>query len=450
MGGKAHAYLHSTRGYSLESGGGLGDFTTDSDGSLDAHAQFSNEASEAWDEDAYFYLSARAKTAILPAYYQVSDGDWRVEENDSFPVVNTGTGRAGYNYFNGSTWSLTEVSPSGFVLAHIALTNDENRPFVAFVGQEEYSTITDARLGSETEINELILNGMPTLEFKFVGTVIIQTDDSYTNTPKSRIVTTSEGADYLDLRGQVITRAGVSQTVTDHNTLANLQGGLLNQYYHLSQSEFNNLDGQDQRVKSTSSPTFADVSLTSPSNIYSNFDHGSIQGLGNDDHTQYLLADGTRTMSGDLDLGSNNITNVGTVNGETPGDATSIQGVDVSSIPPSADRQALVYDLAANEWKPGEGTEGGFGTPTVFSNGDIMYPDTLYMVDTTSQPLTGYLAPNVNDGDFISVLDEAGNFGTNSLTVIPSGAGETIVGSASYEFDQDNTFAVFLYSQDYS
>lgn len=39
-------------------------------------------------------------------------------------------------------------------------------------------------------------------------------------------------------------------------------------------------------------------------------DHGSLTGLGDDDHTQYLLVDGTRAMSGALDMGSNAISNV--------------------------------------------------------------------------------------------------------------------------------------------
>lgn len=39
-------------------------------------------------------------------------------------------------------------------------------------------------------------------------------------------------------------------------------------------------------------------------------DHGSIGGLGDDDHTQYTLADGTRAFSGDQSMGSNKLTNL--------------------------------------------------------------------------------------------------------------------------------------------
>jgi len=48
-------------------------------------------------------------------------------------------------------------------------------------------------------------------------------------------------------------------------------------------------------------------------------DHGALEGLADDDHTQYLLADGTRALSGAWDMGSQNLTNVnidsGTIDG---------------------------------------------------------------------------------------------------------------------------------------
>lgn len=45
--------------------------------------------------------------------------------------------------------------------------------------------------------------------------------------------------------------------------------------------------------------------------------HGNLLGLAADDHTQYLLVSGGRAMAGDLSIGGNDITNVGTVNGVT-------------------------------------------------------------------------------------------------------------------------------------
>jgi len=45
--------------------------------------------------------------------------------------------------------------------------------------------------------------------------------------------------------------------------------------------------------------------------------HSSLAGLDADDHTQYLLVSGSRSMNGNLGMGSHNITNVGTVDGVT-------------------------------------------------------------------------------------------------------------------------------------
>jgi len=46
-------------------------------------------------------------------------------------------------------------------------------------------------------------------------------------------------------------------------------------------------------------------------------DHGSLTGLLDDDHVQYLLVNGTRAMSGVLNMNANNITNPGTIDGVT-------------------------------------------------------------------------------------------------------------------------------------
>lgn len=44
-------------------------------------------------------------------------------------------------------------------------------------------------------------------------------------------------------------------------------------------------------------------------------DHGNLTGLLDDDHPQYLKTDGSRALTGDLDMGGNDLTNVGSVDG---------------------------------------------------------------------------------------------------------------------------------------
>ena len=102
-------------------------------------------------------------------------------------------------------------------------------------------------------------------------------------------------------------------------------------------------------------------------------DHGTLNGLGDDDHPQYLLTDGSRALTGNLQLGGNLITNLAaaTANGEAVifeqaiknGDAAGgdlqgiypnptvsrLQGNSVAANAPNVG-EALIWDGAA--WTP--------------------------------------------------------------------------------------------------
>jgi hypothetical protein len=66
----------------------------------------------------------------------------------------------------------------------------------------------------------------------------------------------------------------------------------------------------------------------------STLDHGALQGLADDDHTQYLILTGIRPMTGDFQLGGNNVTSSGAI-GIKPNSDTDdyIQFLTVSNIP---------------------------------------------------------------------------------------------------------------------
>lgn len=69
----------------------------------------------------------------------------------------------------------------------------------------------------------------------------------------------------------------------------------------------------DNGFMSAADKTKLDLYPANPSLL--TLDHGTLTGLTDDDHTQYLLVSGVRAMTGALDMGAQAITNVGNVDG---------------------------------------------------------------------------------------------------------------------------------------
>lgn len=89
-------------------------------------------------------------------------------------------------------------------------------------------------------------------------------------------------------------------------------------------------------------------------------DHGDLSGLSDDDHLQYLLISGVRAMTGNLNMGNNNITNVGGSNAATAG---SIRGTNLFSLQvrnaANSNNYALIQGTAANHVQIGDTTNSG-------------------------------------------------------------------------------------------
>lgn len=216
--GHSHAAWHQTIGAQYRSGLALSGFTI-GDGSLDVHAQFGSELGVIYDEDLRFGISAIVATNGLDILYHDASGKWFQTTNAGFSILTTGSGRLAYNP-SGS--GLVEVSNNNFALCHVFGTSgkDENGRLACFVGQEEYGNINDARSGAEEEINNLILAGLPTQEFRFIGTAIFQTSNGYVNAVKSRVRDTATSENYVDLRGYNFSPSGGS--VSSHPNLSDL------------------------------------------------------------------------------------------------------------------------------------------------------------------------------------------------------------------------------------
>lgn len=203
MDGQTHRHWHNTFGTSYYSGLALNSLLTDENGSLDTHAQLGTDSGVIADEDIVFSIAAKTAPAQITVLYRDgASGNWRKDTATNFPVktYSGGSSRLAWNEWTGSVWQQTEVSNNGYVLCHLFAVNDTDKGWIAVQGQSEYANIASAQEGASSELVNLVINGLPVAEFSGVATVIFQTSNSYSNTPKARTRTTEDGSDWIDWR----------------------------------------------------------------------------------------------------------------------------------------------------------------------------------------------------------------------------------------------------------
>ena len=184
-------------------------------------------------------------------------------------------------------------------------------------------------------------------------------------------------------------------------------------------------------------------------------DHGSLSGLLDDDHTQYILVDGTRAFSSDQSMGGNNLTNLadataagdavplGQLDSTTAGEGASLVGIeDAAGNFTAINVEGALAELAAAS--TGRGVSYTAATP--ISKGDLVYivaPDTAGVMSlSTNRGAVGLADATVsgaasftalaNDNVVTNILVGAvpGDAyywdGSGHTTTIPSGSGDYV------------------------
>ncbi len=216
MDSQTHLYLHNTHGSAIDSPMGLAitNIVADGSGSLATHAQVGVSGGGLWDEDIEHVIATLTAPASLPVFYLTGAGLWRRKTATAYPILYGITGtRANYNLLTTGTWTVEEVTSNQYTLSHVFATNDPNQPVIVIAGQDDYSTLTLARENALVELQNLYMIGLPTQEFVALATLIIQTNNGYTNVPKCRIRTTDAGDAYVDWRNTRVGGGGNAATV---------------------------------------------------------------------------------------------------------------------------------------------------------------------------------------------------------------------------------------------
>jgi hypothetical protein len=177
-----HWYVHTTLGAQRKSGLQFSGYSLNGDGSLNDHAKFSITGGVMLHDD--FELEIPASSNSIPVLYSFGN----------YPrfLTNNGYAFAGATrvYYNSGRISLEQADSGNFVLYHIFATNEiltESRKIVSVMGTAQYTTLADAYMGVNTELDGIVTY-MPQQGKCYLGSIIVQTSDDFTNSQKAIIV----------------------------------------------------------------------------------------------------------------------------------------------------------------------------------------------------------------------------------------------------------------------
>lgn len=238
MDGFTHLYVHEAFG-ALWAFGLTPSGLTIGDGSLDAHAQVAIDYGAFADDDILHLVFPKSAPAGLPVYYLSSTGTWNQDTATNFPAksFSGGSGRLAYNSESGGTWSQTEVPDGKYVISHVVANNDYRTGYansVVVQGWTYYDTLLEATAGALEEINDIINQTLPFQEWVPIAGLIFQTDNTYTNSVKARLVQTYwTSDDYVDY-----TKIKYASTGTP------IKHSLLDGIQHDDHLQYFNIDGR--------------------------------------------------------------------------------------------------------------------------------------------------------------------------------------------------------------
>ena len=252
-----HEYLHRTRGAAIANGFGINNYDTGGDGSSDAHAKFDLADGTFFDEDLQVDI-VHSETPTANTWEQTLQGNAEIPVfyklgSDGHWVQDAATEFA---FKQGATPRPTYNLNTGGTWSTPEVTNSYYTiSWIVATNNLNNPVLAIMGQGNYSSLGnaeaatweQLDLTGLPIVEFRPLYKVIYRGYSIYTNTVNARI-----------------------HAVTDIRQIQSTAGAV-------------------------------------PSTPVS--DHGSLTGLSDDDHTQYLLADGTRAAS------SLTVTNDLTVNG---------------------------------------------------------------------------------------------------------------------------------------
>jgi hypothetical protein len=280
-----HEYLHRTRGAAIANGFGANNYILNGDGSLDSHAKLDIANGTFFDEDLQVDIT-HSNTPTTNTWEQVLQGNakipvfYRINNHWIKDVATEFPLKQGASrpQYNLNTAGTWSTTDIANNRFGVSWIIATNNLNEPIIAVLGQGSYTDNGSAQAEFYSSLNLDGFPIVEFRPLYKIIYECKNSYTNTPSARIT------DVIDLRSIISSDQGVGATAVS--------------------------------------------------------DHGSMTGLSDDDHPQYLRTDGTRTATSL------------TVSGSITTNSFILDGIEIDAATPS-DTNVLKYDAGLNKYIPG-------------------------------------------------------------------------------------------------
>ena len=229
-----HLYLHTNFGTKLPTVGTLTGYTLNSD--VNANKTFAVAASTLHDEDLIETLSALSQpngtNTDYTVFYRTAASTWAWQKSNMPFCYNVGNSNNWIQWDNAGT--MTDATGGAgpntrWVNSYLLCTNVSDGTTARYAiipGRAIFTSLVTAQAETPT----FSMTGFPTVEFVIAYRLTWTT-----------VTSTSQGKCQLAATPTVVSVSNVQTTLSgagiDHDTLANLQGGQANEYYHMTAAQ---------------------------------------------------------------------------------------------------------------------------------------------------------------------------------------------------------------------
>lgn len=192
-----HWWLHQTLNSQRQQGMAVTGINPEGDGSQESDVQYGITPGKIWHCDFMKEMPGVQVNEALPVLYFEPGGNPRFLVQPESKHYNTGSGRLAYN----TAGVIAEASQGAWVNYHLYATHCMIHPYMVVMGQAQHESYAGAMGSAQAEVIAL-KDRIPHVNLLYLGTIIYETRDEFSNSAKARIVSFHDEVGVTDVYAQ--------------------------------------------------------------------------------------------------------------------------------------------------------------------------------------------------------------------------------------------------------